>query len=476
MDLDYDIFPVEAEGDPPADKERISPWEAIIDTGATASAGGSSAVTQLCAAISKSQPNAQISVFQGDRPWFRYGNGKWGQAMFRVSIKIPPKEISIFALPAPNVPVLVGMRELRAMDAVLSSKLSKGIILGNCVTFRTTRKMHMLLDFRKHIFFDSHSSSRASSEKHVHFSEPMESDSLLSLNVLELAYDFTDDDDDEGNFDGYHLQHVHLDDDVHFSEMQACQHLHVTHDQWAHLSCSQNSITASSHDPQLQQCNGVEWIDERCSQEGAGGHGESSGERGPSGQIPEDCGQDHQAFTAVRYHEDSGARSTRSSIPTGHMAVPRTSHSNFQWQQVRQVDGVSKVRLPHSVHSRDLSFGGNDTHQQSHERDGGIDSTTFIGLGRGESHQPPGQVHDRHCREGEGIVDKEAHASNQGHQECIETGDGREQGHEVKDRGLHECAGQGVQTGRAEDRVGQRQGGGLPGGAERLQAEPPNKQ
>ena len=62
--------------------EELAGSEAIVDTGATASAGGHWAVQSLCKAVMKEIPSATMEIYTGARPWFRYGSGKWGQTLY----------------------------------------------------------------------------------------------------------------------------------------------------------------------------------------------------------------------------------------------------------------------------------------------------------------------------------------------------------------------------------------------------------
>ena len=52
----------------------------LLDCGATASA-----CPQWVSAILAKDSKAMIQVRKGDRPHFRFGNGKWGRALYRVS-------------------------------------------------------------------------------------------------------------------------------------------------------------------------------------------------------------------------------------------------------------------------------------------------------------------------------------------------------------------------------------------------------
>eukprot|EP00434_Breviolum_minutum_P036551 symbB.v1.2.032385.t1/scaffold3856.1/size95938/3 len=53
----------------------------VIDTGATVSAGGRSAVQEMVTGLAKVRPDLEVTIMQGDRPYFRYGSGQWGRAL-----------------------------------------------------------------------------------------------------------------------------------------------------------------------------------------------------------------------------------------------------------------------------------------------------------------------------------------------------------------------------------------------------------
>ena len=64
---------------------RSSNSEGMLDCGATASAAPEVAVHGLIKAVLSQDAGARIDV-QYVRPFFRFGNGKWGQALFRATI------------------------------------------------------------------------------------------------------------------------------------------------------------------------------------------------------------------------------------------------------------------------------------------------------------------------------------------------------------------------------------------------------
>ena len=149
--LDYEFYPFD-ESVFAEDPEPLGEAESIIDTGATASAGGQWAVQALCKTVMRELPEATMQVFTSDRPWFRYGNGKWGQALYKVVLKHQGIELPIFSLPSPGVPVLTGMRELMKLDALLGCKGGKCLINGFQRELKVTKKRHLLIDYVQDIF------------------------------------------------------------------------------------------------------------------------------------------------------------------------------------------------------------------------------------------------------------------------------------------------------------------------------------
>ena len=81
--------------------ETVGASESIVDTGATATAGGQDAVESLYRAVMTGFPDATMELFASDRPWFRYGNGKWGKALFKVVLSRGSTHVPIYSLPSP---------------------------------------------------------------------------------------------------------------------------------------------------------------------------------------------------------------------------------------------------------------------------------------------------------------------------------------------------------------------------------------
>ena len=110
--------------------QALGPESGMVDSGATCSAGPETSVQRLITTIMDKDSGAQILVQTKDPPRFRYGSGKWGQALYKVTITSSlsgkPRSFSCFALPDPEeihekwftpqmlVPVLIGMDWLGA--------------------------------------------------------------------------------------------------------------------------------------------------------------------------------------------------------------------------------------------------------------------------------------------------------------------------------------------------------------------------
>eukprot|EP00969_Alexandrium_andersonii_P297206 13134208-Alexandrium_andersonii.AAC.1 len=56
--------------------EKLSTTEVLVDTGATASAGGEAAVRALVADLARVAPGASVQISRESRPTFLFGDGK----------------------------------------------------------------------------------------------------------------------------------------------------------------------------------------------------------------------------------------------------------------------------------------------------------------------------------------------------------------------------------------------------------------
>ncbi len=143
------FFPMDGQRSSPSE---LMPDEAIIDSGATVSAGGQDAVAGLVEKLARTRPDMSVTIVKDDRPYFRYGSGSWGQALYKLKLHFGQNiTLQIYALPSPGVPVLVGMREMQQLHLVLNATNGHAILLGQNRKLRLTQKRQILLNFSEDI-------------------------------------------------------------------------------------------------------------------------------------------------------------------------------------------------------------------------------------------------------------------------------------------------------------------------------------
>ncbi|CAE7365335.1 GIP [Symbiodinium natans] len=131
-------------------EQLIYPTEAVLDTGATVSAGGEAAVNALISSLAQVRPDMNLTIVQQDRPYFRFGSGSWGQASYKVNIDIPGQsfKLQFYALPSPGVPVLLGMREMRQLGIIINLDTANAIVLNKPWQLRVNSKQQILMDMK----------------------------------------------------------------------------------------------------------------------------------------------------------------------------------------------------------------------------------------------------------------------------------------------------------------------------------------
>jgi hypothetical protein len=129
-----------------ATEDSLADAEALLDCGATASAGGEDAVTRLIAAVAQANPEAQIPVLKDARPWFRFGDGRWGKALYAVEVHGPYWKFRVYALQSLGVPVLFGMADLETLCVVINFASGASVIGGNFKIQRKTAKKHYCIN------------------------------------------------------------------------------------------------------------------------------------------------------------------------------------------------------------------------------------------------------------------------------------------------------------------------------------------
>ena len=118
----------------------------------------------LLKGLAEARPSLQV---------FRYGSGRWGKALYRVQLSFGSYTFNVYALPSKNVPVLVGMRELKQMGIILNTGNCHALIGGHPRILSKTSKGHALLDFATDIpYTPQPSRSTMSPNKRIFLSLP----------------------------------------------------------------------------------------------------------------------------------------------------------------------------------------------------------------------------------------------------------------------------------------------------------------
>ncbi|CAE7561074.1 unnamed protein product [Symbiodinium sp. CCMP2592] len=149
------------------------PHLGMIDSGATASAAPEAVVKGLISAILTQDKGAKIEFDQSARPYFRFGNGRWGRALCRVHLSSTVsgqlRSFSLYTLPNPDeyfksgfdksslVPVLVGMDCLGRDGIGIMIDFASGLAMNtkepNPAIYPLTvnKKGHYTLDILHHL-------------------------------------------------------------------------------------------------------------------------------------------------------------------------------------------------------------------------------------------------------------------------------------------------------------------------------------
>ena len=147
---------------------KPEPQTGMLDSGATASAAPEAVVKGLVEAVLSRDRGARIDLEQYARPYFRFGNGKWGRALGRTTITSNVsgrvRKFSLYTLPNPSeyysshfdkaslVPVLIGMDFIGPSGMGLIIDFSTGLALHSkedhpeIFHLKTNAKGHYVLD------------------------------------------------------------------------------------------------------------------------------------------------------------------------------------------------------------------------------------------------------------------------------------------------------------------------------------------
>ena len=149
------------------------PQVGMLDCGATASAAPEAVVQGLITAVLAVDKGARIELDQTARPYFRFGNGKWGRAVCRTTISSQAsgqhQQFSLYTLPNPPeyyqshfdkstlVPSLIGMDYLGAQGVGMMIDFATGLAMKTkepqpkIFKLDVNHKGHFTLDFVDHL-------------------------------------------------------------------------------------------------------------------------------------------------------------------------------------------------------------------------------------------------------------------------------------------------------------------------------------
>ncbi len=101
---------------------KSHPAKAVLDTGATQTAGSATAVWSLIEHLQAMDPAMRDEVDRTHRPWLHFGDGGWLRAQAKIWLQTALGQIGIFVLQAPGVPILIGSDCCESWGILISYK------------------------------------------------------------------------------------------------------------------------------------------------------------------------------------------------------------------------------------------------------------------------------------------------------------------------------------------------------------------
>ena len=403
-------------------EKPLAPHKSVLDTGATATAGGKQAVKDLCKALVTARPGLKLDIFEAARPWFRFGNGKWGRALYKVTLKdeISGSQISVYALPAVGVPVLTGMKELEGLGAILNCKTGHGILHSRPVVLERDPKRHLILDYLKHVFPSTssgvssfhdgtepnafsttkspstNSSIRSSTTTpRVRFSVDSQREECHVLDIRPLEIE---------DFESFALEgdEVNRSEEV-FEATDLGSHLGVTHDLLDHLLVQlppkggtfSSPTSSSPTTSQLGHGRQSQGGDSQGSARGGGGRSEVRGER----KHPE-ARNNREVQDPMGQHSGSRSGFTRSSPGRHSMAMLRGALPSSRVEPVRQMDRMPLLRTTPPLHACNQCSGADNSYRSASECGAGLGEASSISSRPQRDQGPDGEGYDHHRGKG----------------------------------------------------------------------------
>ena len=385
--------------------ESRSPTETLVDTGATATAGGKQAVRDLCKALVTARPDLKIDIHEQMRPWFRFGDGRWGRALYRVTITdVKTKaNVSIYALPAPGVPVLTGMRELDNMNVILNCRTGRCLIHGRPVVLEKNPKNHLILDYLKHVFYDSTPVNEPNAPRSSTPSSPSKTTTKrTSRPTSRVRFAETN----ECKVLDMHTLDFFFGEDCEVEQASQCdpvfpdanEHLGVTSDALQFLlgqdfskKADQSATTSLLHGEQ----GGVEGRDSEGCDGGPRGSGKLINgwwKRKAEGQKP--------PKSDFRRDSEDGSRRERSKEQQDSMALHGEAHVQHGGKPLRQMGAMQSMWSSAKLHPSNNGSSTEHPMRPATECGRGDVKAQEPGLGGGRVDGGAGQGNDLHCVQG----------------------------------------------------------------------------
>ena len=319
------------------EQDAISPTSGLLDCGATASAGPEASVQRLISSVLAQDANAKVTIDQARRPYFRYGSGSCGRALYHVtmssSISGREKHFEVFALPNPPeyvekwfrphmlVPILVGMSHIGPRGAGMIVDFNDGYYVNandlvdgqpppqdDSHHLSSNAKGHFILDIVYYLT-EGQACEKGQCSVVVKSDEgPSSSNSSVlpgTRHVLPLQFMYTHECMESG------VPQEARDDQVNVSARRAALHQlasHHAHVATSSASSSSRMIGAPVPSPQIDNNSSV--------------------------QIPRDGSkEDGQGRDSPRHVKGNGSRSSRPSLLKDAVALLWTPSGSSSWRQ-----------------------------------------------------------------------------------------------------------------------------------------------
>ena len=182
-------------------------FQGMLDSGATASAAPEAVVKSLIEAVLAQDPGARIDLQAYSRPFFRFGNGKWGRALGKTTISSSlsgsTRQFSLYTLPNPPeyyssqfdkstlVPVLIGMDFMGETGEGMIIDFATGMAMSSkesnpeIYKLKSNRKGHLVMDIVYHLT-RGHRSDQGRAQVVVHQTAPKQ-EPIMSQQWLDLG-------------------------------------------------------------------------------------------------------------------------------------------------------------------------------------------------------------------------------------------------------------------------------------------------